>query len=170
MITHQQIRLESSFADNMATSGIMAKTNFVSQSELLAWLNSTLALKLEKIEDTCSGAVACQLIDALHGPGSVNMKRVDFNVKSDYEFVQNYKELQKGFVKHKVDRAFHVSQLSKGKRQVRARPVGAVNDVLLLLLLLLLLARSSGQYGVHAVPVRLLAGDRVQWRRDDGRV
>ena len=101
----------------MATSGIMAKNNFVSQSELLAWLNSTLALKLEKIEDTCSGAVACQLFDALHGPGTINMKRVDFNVKSDYEFVQNYKELQKGFVKHRVDRAFHVAQLSKGKRQ-----------------------------------------------------
>lgn len=101
----------------MATSGIMAKNNFVSQSELLAWLNSTLALKLDKIEDTCSGAVACQLFDALHGPGTINMKRVDFNVKSDYEFVQNYKELQKGFVKHRVDRAFHVAQLSKGKRQ-----------------------------------------------------
>jgi RP/EB family microtubule-associated protein len=45
------------------------------------------------------------------------MKRVDFNVRSDYEFVQNYKELQQAFNKVHVDRAFNVSQLSKGKRQ-----------------------------------------------------
>lgn len=101
----------------MATSGIMSKNNFVSQSELLAWLNTTLSLKLEKIEQTCSGAVACQVLDALHGPGAVNMKRVDFNVKSEYEYIQNYKELQKAFTKHRVDRAFVISQLSKGKRQ-----------------------------------------------------
>ncbi len=101
----------------MATAGMMSKNNFVPQSELLAWLNSTLSLKLEAIEQTCSGAVACQLFDALHGPGTVNMKRVDFNVKSEYEYIQNYKELQKAFTKHHVDRAFTVSQLSKGKRQ-----------------------------------------------------
>ena len=45
------------------------------------------------------------------------MKKVDFNVRSDYEFVANYKELQQAFNKVGVDRAFNVSQLSKGKRQ-----------------------------------------------------
>jgi RP/EB family microtubule-associated protein len=45
------------------------------------------------------------------------MKKVDFNVRSDYEFVANYKELQQAFNKVNVDRAFNVSQLSKGKRQ-----------------------------------------------------
>ena len=45
------------------------------------------------------------------------MKRVDFNVRSDYEFVTNYKELQQAFNKIGVDRAFNVGQLSKGKRQ-----------------------------------------------------
>ena len=66
---------------------------------------------------TCSGAVACQLMDILHGPGTVNMKKVDFNVRNEWEYVNNYKELQKAFTKKKVDRAFNVSQLSKGKRQ-----------------------------------------------------
>lgn len=65
---------------------------------------------------SCSGAVACQLMDCLH-PGSVNMKRVDFNVRNDWEYVNNYKELQQSFNKVGVDRAFNVSQLSKGKRQ-----------------------------------------------------
>ncbi|KAH7622629.1 hypothetical protein Ndes2526B_g03461 [Nannochloris sp. 'desiccata'] len=100
----------------MATRGIMADNMFMGKSALLGWLNSTLMLKLEKIEDTCTGAVACQLMDCLH-PGSVNMKKVDFNVRSDYEFVANYKELQQAFNKVNVDRAFNVSQLSKGKRQ-----------------------------------------------------
>lgn len=66
---------------------------------------------------TCSGAVACQLMDVLHGPGTINMKKVDFNVRNEWEFVNNYKELQKAFTKMKVDRAFNVNQLSKGKRQ-----------------------------------------------------
>jgi RP/EB family microtubule-associated protein len=132
----------------MATQGMMSSNNFMGKSALLSWLNSTLSLRLEKIEDvssgagpvrarlpatapapnrpappppplppqTCTGAVACQLMDCLH-PGSVNMKRVDFNVRNDYEFTNNYKELQQAFTKVSVDRAFNVSQLSKGKRQ-----------------------------------------------------
>lgn len=56
-------------------------------------------------------------MDILHGPGTVNMKKVDFNVRNEWEYVNNYKELQKAFTKMKVDRAFNVSQLSKGKRQ-----------------------------------------------------
>jgi RP/EB family microtubule-associated protein len=55
-------------------------------------------------------------MDVLH-PGSVNMKRVDFNVRNDWEYVNNYKELQRSFTKMRVDRAFNVNQLSKGKRQ-----------------------------------------------------
>jgi hypothetical protein len=35
----------------MATRGIMADNMFMGKSALLGWLNSTLMLKLEKIED-----------------------------------------------------------------------------------------------------------------------
>ncbi|WPT15112.1 Microtubule-associated protein RP/EB family member 1B [Picochlorum sp. SENEW3] len=100
----------------MANRGLMAENMFLGQSQLLQWLNNTLSLRLEKIEETCSGAVACQLMDCLF-PGSVNMKRVDFNVRNDWEYVNNYKELQRAFTKMKVDKAFNVNQLSKGKRQ-----------------------------------------------------
>ncbi|KFM28268.1 Microtubule-associated protein RP/EB family member 1 [Auxenochlorella protothecoides] len=45
------------------------------------------------------------------------MRKVDFNVRNDYEFVGNYKELQQAFNKHGIDRAFNVAALSKGKLQ-----------------------------------------------------
>eukprot|EP00887_Chlorella_sp_A99_P001851 scaffold19.g1851.t1 len=114
----------------MATRGMMADNMFVGKAVLLNWLNSALQLRLEKIEDTCNGAVACQLMDCLH-PGSINMKKagagcpasgqplaaVDFNVKNDYEFDKNYKELQLAFTKAGISRAFVVNSLSKGKFQ-----------------------------------------------------
>ncbi|KDD72427.1 hypothetical protein H632_c3361p0, partial [Helicosporidium sp. ATCC 50920] len=95
---------------------MMAENMFNGKGVILGWLNSSFALKLEKIEDTCTGAVACQIIDYLH-PGSINMKKVDFNVKNAYEFVGNYKELQQAFNRNNIDRAFNVQALSKGKLQ-----------------------------------------------------
>ena len=45
------------------------------RGELLRWLNTTLNLKLSKVEQICTGAVPCQLMDALH-PGIVPMHKV----------------------------------------------------------------------------------------------
>ena len=39
------------------------------------WLNDTLGMRLQKVEDTASGAVACQIMDVLH-PGVVPIKKV----------------------------------------------------------------------------------------------
>lgn len=41
---------------------------FLGRAEILGWINSTLSLRLTKVEDTANGAVACQLLDCLH-PG-----------------------------------------------------------------------------------------------------
>jgi RP/EB family microtubule-associated protein len=35
-------------------------------------------------------------MDALH-PDVISMSKVDWNLKNEYEFVRNYKELQKAF-------------------------------------------------------------------------
>lgn len=53
---------------------------------------SFLSINLSKIEDTASGAVACQLMDYMF-PGSIPMKRVNWEAKSDFQSIENDKIL-----------------------------------------------------------------------------
>jgi RP/EB family microtubule-associated protein len=83
---------------------------------LLDFFNDLLSLNLAKIEQTASGAVACQITEYIY-PGSIQMSKVNWEAKSDYEFVQNYKLLQAAFKKHKVERYVDVEKLIKAKYQ-----------------------------------------------------
>lgn len=42
-------------------ASVNAEAFFVSRGELLGWLNSCLGLRLQKVEETANGAIACQV-------------------------------------------------------------------------------------------------------------
>jgi RP/EB family microtubule-associated protein len=95
---------------------MMDSAYFVGRMELLDFFNSLLDLQLTKIEQTASGAVACQLTDYIY-PGSIPMAKVNWEAKADYEFVSNYKLLQKAFSMQKVQRHVDVDKLIRAKYQ-----------------------------------------------------
>lgn len=91
---------------------------FTGRKELLDFFNDLLQLKLTKIEQTASGAVACQMTDVIF-PGSIPLSKIDWSARSDYEYVQNYKLLQNAFNKYNVQRHVDVDKLIRAKYQVR---------------------------------------------------
>eukprot|EP00536_Pseudo-nitzschia_multiseries_P015992 jgi/Psemu1/69695/estExt_Genemark1.C_9950009 len=101
-------------ADNVV--GMMDNAYFVGRQELLSFFNNLLDLQLAKIEQTATGAVACQLTEYIF-PGSVPMSRVNWEARSDYEFVANYKLLQAAFTKNNVQRFVDVPKLIRAKYQ-----------------------------------------------------
>ena len=78
------------------------------------FVNDTLELRLNKVEDTASGCVACQLLDIMY-PNTVPMSKVNWSANKDFEYVGNYKILQTCFTKLHIDRHIDVDRLISGK-------------------------------------------------------
>jgi hypothetical protein len=60
--------------------GMMDAAYFTGRVQLLSFFNELLQLNLSKIEETASGAVACQLTEYIF-PGSIPMQRVNWEAK-----------------------------------------------------------------------------------------
>jgi RP/EB family microtubule-associated protein len=69
-----------------------------------------------RIEQLGSGAVYCNLIDAMF-PGRVAMQRVNWHARNEWEFIGNYKILQQAFAKCKIQKHIDIEKLSKCKYQ-----------------------------------------------------
>lgn len=96
--------------------GMMDGAYFTGRKEILEWINETLAVGLTKIEATASGAIGCALIDA-YFPNVLPMAKVNWEAKSDYEFMNNYKLLQAAFTKLNIGKTPDIEKLSRGKYQ-----------------------------------------------------
>lgn len=73
------------------------------RGELLAWLNDLLAPTIvTKLEQCGTGSVYCQIIDSIYG--DLPMSRVKFNARMEYEYLDNFKILQKAFTRHKIEK------------------------------------------------------------------
>ena len=77
----------------------------VSKRELLDWINSLLGLQYTKVEQACTGAAYCQILDALY-PGKVPLSKVNFKATHDFEYVANFKIVQSVFAKCGIDKVF----------------------------------------------------------------
>jgi hypothetical protein len=73
--------------------GIMDEGYFVPRGEILKWINQILKLDLTMIEQLGSGAVYCQLLDAVC-PGIVPLHKINWRARTEYDFIQNLKVLQ----------------------------------------------------------------------------
>ena len=92
------------------------KAYFTSKSELLSWINSTLDLDIKGIEQTITGAIFCQLLDAAH-PGTVRMNKVNWKAKLETEYISNFKIFQQGLLNNNIEKPININRLSKGKTQ-----------------------------------------------------
>lgn len=90
--------------------GMMEGAFFVSRTEILDWLNDLLQLNLSKVEQCATGSVYCQIIDSIY-PKTFPLSKVKWEAKHEYDFVDNYKILQKAFNKNGITRHIEVSQL-----------------------------------------------------------
>lgn len=99
-----------------ASIGMMDPAFFVGRKAILDWLNTTFQMNLQKIEESASGAVACQLLDAIY-PGDVTMSKVRWDGKAPHEFIDNYKVIQAVFEKKGIDKYIDIEKLMRAKYQ-----------------------------------------------------
>eukprot|EP00501_MAST-03F_sp_TOSAG23-6_P002590 GSMAST32.ASY1.ANO1.2731.1 assembled CDS len=97
-------------------AGLMDPAYFLGRRELVQWVNAEINTNYQKVEETASGAAVVQLLDKCF-PKKVPMHKVNWAAKADYEYIQNYKIIQKLFNKFKVEKHVDVNKLIRGKYQ-----------------------------------------------------
>uniref|UniRef100_UPI003AADEB4B uncharacterized protein n=1 Tax=Centroberyx gerrardi TaxID=166262 RepID=UPI003AADEB4B len=99
-------------AANVAVNVALTSGQTYNRYELLAWLNESLQTGFTKVEQVCTGAAFCQLMDWLF-PGSLELSRVRFQSLDTVDIIHNYSLLQAAFRKTGVVRYIPMEALMK---------------------------------------------------------
>ncbi|KAG7323123.1 hypothetical protein KOW79_012825 [Hemibagrus wyckioides] len=84
-----------------------------SDAEVLDWLNHTLQSGFNTVEQTCSGAAYCQLMDLLY-PGCIDLWKVKFKIEDETDIFNNYKLLEGAFIKNSINKILETEKLVSG--------------------------------------------------------
>lgn len=71
-------------------------------------------MNLERIEQLGTGSVHCAVLDCLF-PNKVNMSKVNWKAKCEWEFINNFKVLQQSFLKCKLNKYLEIEKLAKAR-------------------------------------------------------
>ena len=96
--------------------GMMDNAYFTSKSDIIKWVNNVLKLNITKIEQACTGAIYCQLLDSIF-IGKVKMNKVNWKANNENEFLQNLKLLQQSLIDCKINKNIDIGKIAKGKYQ-----------------------------------------------------
>eukprot|EP00494_Astrolonche_serrata_P032537 UN32806 len=96
--------------------GMMSGAYFVGKSTLIQWVNNFLAVQIKKVEEMSNGAMYCQLLDALYAD-TINMRKVDFGVKSNHDILKNWKIIQGAFDKNATQKKIPINRIIQGRFQ-----------------------------------------------------
>ena len=96
--------------------GMMDNAYFTSKSDIIKWVNSVLKLNITKIEQACTGAIYCQLLDSIF-IGKVKMNKVNWKANNENEFLQNLKILQQSLIDCNINKNIDIGKLAKGRYQ-----------------------------------------------------
>ena len=98
------------------TFGMMDNAYFIGKSEIIRWINEILKMNITRIEQACTGAIYCQLIDCIF-PNKVKMNKVNWKAKLETEFLNNLKIMQQALISCKIQKEIDIQKLAKGRYQ-----------------------------------------------------
>ncbi|TDG47778.1 hypothetical protein AWZ03_005732 [Drosophila navojoa] len=91
------------------------KTTWSRQS-ILSWCNQVLSTDIQKIDDLCTGAAYCCLMDMLV-PDCISLSKVKFKCYLENHYINNLALLQQCFNKLKINKVIPIHKLVRGKFQ-----------------------------------------------------
>ncbi|XP_037927620.1 uncharacterized protein LOC119662136 [Teleopsis dalmanni] len=101
-------------AKNVVLTGINDKP--IPRLELLKWVNDLLGTKLRKVEEMCTGACYCLLLNQIF-PGAVPLQKVKHPSKFVTHYINNFKVLQQSFQSLEVKTVVPIDELIIGRFQ-----------------------------------------------------